>query len=209
MTENIETHEKLPRSIELARELENSYNRIEIKDKLAELLENIEKDTGTRFSHEVSVFYKSMQSEQCLARIERLSRVLEATTLNKPLPISEETESHYANAVVPETEGLKIAFSEGQAPGPIRTVVGFGKTLIGFKTDHLSVTGVKFDDRELRDVATRKRLCRHVVGNLEKNDIRYLVMRIPFNLLPEKHLTQNELAKKPSFIFRGLEFRNT
>ena len=149
-----------------------------------------------------------MQSENCLVRTERLSRVLETVELESPLVVSNENEEHYANAVIPSPEGIKIALSEGLAPGPVRIMVGFGKTIIGFKTDNMLVEEIDFSESEIRDSAERKFLCRHVTGNLSKHDVRYIIIRIPYTYLQEKYLTDSERTKKPKFIFRGMALNN-
>ena len=150
--------------------------------------------------------YSEMEKENCLARVERLSRVLQTVELNQELRISDETETHYASAVIPNHKGIQIAFAEGQAPGPIRTVVAFGKTIIGFRTDNLHVEKIEFNESEIRDTQERNYLCRHVTGKLHKNDIRYVVMRIPRQMLDENHLTDEE-KQEPNlpFIFRAFK----
>ncbi len=199
------TAEKIPESLELARELENTDDENVIKEKLGLLLEKMSSDLGTEYVNNVLKIYENMRSENCLARVEQLSRVLETIELETPLAISDETESHYANAVIPLPEGMQIAFSEGQSPGPVRTVVGFGKTVIGFKTDNLSVSEIDFSGDNFRNQQERKFLCRHVTGNLKKEDIRYIVMRIPIGMMPETHLSEQEKTKKLPFIFRSLK----
>jgi hypothetical protein len=111
--------------------------------------------------------------------------------------------------VIPEDEGIRLALAEGQAPGPFRTMVSFGKTIVGFKTDHLEVAEVDFLDSNtsLRDENLRRYVCRHVVGNIEKEDIKYIVIRIPKNLLDEKHLTEEEKTEPDmTFVFRATHF---
>lgn len=203
---NLEQQEQPPRSLELARQLELCEDQEEMRQKLGELLESISRDVGREFTDEIPGLYRGMLEEKCLARIERLSRVLETIELQSPMHISDDIEYHYANAVVPEPEGIKIAFSEGQAPGPVRAVVGFGKTLIGFKTENMSVSEISFSADDSRDIEQRKHLCRHVSGDLQKEDIRYLIMRIPANLVEDKYLTQKEKTKKTAFVFRGMKF---
>jgi hypothetical protein len=202
---SIKLKESLPKSLELARILENTENVEEIKEKLGLLLKMIEQDLHVEFVSNVALIYNGMQSEDCLVRTEQLSRVLESIEFGVPLHISDDTDSHYANAVLPVPEGIKIAFSEGRAPGPIRAAIGFGKTIIGFKTDHISVSEIDFQESEIRDYKERKHLCRHVSGDLKKEDIRYLVMRIPSHFLEEKYLTSEEKNKKSKFIFRGFK----
>lgn len=203
--EYIPGHE-IPHSLELAQELESTDDEEIIREKLGKMLESIEHDLGIKFTSNVSSIYKGMQNEDCLVRVESLSRVLETVELESPLKISDEHESHYANAVIPNPEGIKIALSEGQAPGPVRIMVGFGKTIIGFKADNILVEEVEFSESDIRDAKERKYLCRHVSGELIKKDIRYLVMRIPFSLLQDQFLTEDEKNKKPHFVFRGMEF---
>ena len=201
------TPEALPKSVELARLLENTPDgegEEGVKEKLGLLLESISADIGKQFTPDADQIYKEMKEQDCLARVEQLSRVLEAIELKKPIQISDEDESHYANAVLPVPQGIKIAFSEGQAPGPLRAMVAFGKTIIGFKTDHLSVEEIDFSEGQFITASERKYLCRHVTGQLETEDIKYLVMRIPFSLMQEKHLTEEEQSKKSPFIFRSM-----
>lgn len=195
---------ELPHSLELAQELENTDNDELIREKLGLMLEAIEGDLGTKFVSNVNELYKSMKSENCLVRAERLSRVLETVELESPLKISDENEQHYANAVIPSPEGIKIALSEGLAPGPVRIMVGFGKTIIGFKADNISVQEIEFGESDIRDPIERKFLCRHVVGELNKEDIRFIVIRIPIHLMQEAYLSNEEREKKPTFVFRGM-----
>lgn len=195
---------ELPNSLELVHELEDTEDENIIKDKIGVMLDSISHDLKIDFVPEVNNFYKRMSEEGCLVRVERLSRVLETVEMNEPLSISDEDESHYANAVIPTPEGIKIAFSEGQAPGPVRVVVGFGKTIIGFRTESLSVNEIEFSETDFRDAQERKYLCRHVKGELKRDDIRYIIIRIPFLLMPEDHLSPAEAKKKPTFVFRGM-----
>lgn len=197
--------EGLPKSVELARLLEHTDDSKEVQEHLGELLVSIETDIGQPLTSDVSAIYKDMYERQCLARIEQLSRVLESIELHKPLAISDEHESHYANAIVPTTEGLHIAFSEGQAPGPVRAVVGFGKTLVGFKTDRIKVEKIDFSETVVNNAEERRFLCRHVSGILDSNDIRHMVLRMPSALVPEHVLTEDERKKKRDFIFRGMQ----
>lgn len=195
----------IPHSLELAKELEGIEDEVVLKEKLSLLMDYISEDLGIEFTDDVNTLYKGMNSENCLVRVEQLSRVLRAVELNETLSISDKDESHYANAVLPIPAGIKIAFSEGQAPGPIRTAIGFGKTIIGFKTGNISVEEIEYTHSEIRDHAERKQICRHVVGDLRKEDIRYLVMRIPRHLLDDQHLSEKEKKSKTPFVFRGLK----
>ena len=198
-----QSNSEIPHSLELAHELESTEDEEVLRQKLGSLLDSMESDLGVEFVSNVNELYKGMQSEDCLVRVESLSRVLETMETSSPMKISDETESHYANAVIPDPRGIKIAFSEGQAPGPVRLAVGFGKTIIGFKSDNVSVEEIEFSESDIRDARERKYLCRHVVGELTREDIRFLVMRMPSSLLDEDHLTEEEKKRKDPFIFRG------
>ena len=209
MIEQQNTYEQPKSAIELAAELENSDNIDYIKENLGKLLDLIQQETGARFQNEVDTIYADMKKENCLVRVEQLSRILETIELNKDLPIGHNAETHYANAVIPEDAGIKLALAEGQAPGPIRAIMSFGKSLIGFKSENLSVSEVDFvpDAAGVRDEQERKYVCRHVEGTLHKEDIKFLVIRIPKHLLDEKHLSSEELEEKDfPFVFRATKF---
>ncbi len=85
-------------------------------------------------------------------------------------------------------------------------MIAFGKTLVGFKTNNVSVEEVDFEDDDIRDIGLRRNVCRHVVGKVEPEDIRCVVMRIPRGYLDERHMTYDEIEEKDlPFIFRGFE----
>lgn len=191
----------------VAKQIEESDDPEFIKAQISELFFDIERELGVTIESDVSDLYKEMKKENCLARIDSLSRVLKTLEFDEPMPIGseEETDDHYANAVIPENEGIQLAFAEGQAPGPVRMLVGFGKTLIGFKTDHLEVKEINFNEDDPRDVAQRAYLCRHVSGELKKDDIKYVVMRIPKHMMPDNMVTdlEKDNIDKIKFLFRG------
>lgn len=193
------------RSFILAREIELIEDEEILKKKLPELLDSMEEDLGLEFTNDVKRLYLEMEKEKCLIRVENLSEVLGVIEEDKTLHISDINETHYANAVIPVPEGIKIAFSEGQAPGPIRLAIAFGKTIIGFKTDHITVDEIDFNKDDVRGSGERKFLCRHVVGDLKRDDICYLIMRIPRPLFTEEYLDEDEKDGKSQFIFRGLK----
>ncbi|MCC7004682.1 hypothetical protein IT397_02075 [Candidatus Nomurabacteria bacterium] len=205
-------HEILRKKIvELSHELEESDNPEYIKENLPILLELIEKDLGIKLlkSSETDNIYKLLEAEGCLLRVEKLSRVIEAIELDKPLDVGE-GDSHYANAVIPNNDGIKLALAEGQAPGPVRMAIGFGgqnfgKTLVGFRQnkEHFKIEEVEFSPEDLRDIEKRSFLCRHVDGRIEKEDIRAVVMRIPKHLMSAEILTDDEKETSGQFVFRS------
>lgn len=206
MFEQQNTYEQPKTAIELAQQLENSEDMDYIKKNLGTLLDLIEKETGHEFKEEIDTIYEDMKKEKCLVRVEQLSRILETIEHNKDLPIGHNAETHYANAVIPEEAGIKLALAEGQAPGPIRAIMSFGKSLIGFKTDNLEVKEVDYvpDAAGVRDEQERKYVCRHVEGTLKKEDIKFLVIRIPKHLLDDEHLKEDEKEDNGfPFVFRA------
>lgn len=201
---NNETIEEMPNSLRLALELEQITDDEDVellKAKLKEFLKSMEDDLHVHYTDNANDLYQRMREENCLVRVEKLSRVLETLKLDKKLHIADEEEYHYANATIPVPEGIKIAFAEGQAPGLVRIALGFGKTIIGFKTDNIKVQEIDFTDRP--DAEERKYLCRHVSGDVDKEDIVSVVMRIPRHLMDDSLLNEKELASKIPFIVRG------
>jgi len=201
--ENASETTELPRSLQLAMELEQATDKGDeiLKSKLKAFLESMELDLNVHYTDNANELYARMREENCLVRVEKLSRVLETLELDKDLHISDEDEYHYANATLPIPEGIKIAFAEGQAPGIVRIAVGFGKTIIGFKTDNIEVSEVEFSNRV--DSEERRYLCRHVVGDIKREDIISVVMRIPRHLMEDSLLNEKELESKSPFIVRG------
>ncbi len=199
-----ETAEHIPHSLAVALELESSTEADEavIREKLSDLLKSMREDLHIEYTDNANELYEKMRQENCLVRVEKLSRVLDTLNSDKKLHIADEDEYHYANATLPVPEGIKIAFAEGQAPGPVRIAVAFGKTIIGFKTDNIKVEEIDFSENR-PDATERKYLCRHVVGDIEKQDIVSVVIRIPRHLMDESLLTEKEMSSKTPFIVRG------
>jgi len=197
--------QELPKSLSLAYQLENTDDESLIRNRIGSLLDSMKEDLHVDFTYKVSELYSLMLNEGCLARVESLYRVLKTIEQDLPLEISDKEDTHYANAVIPNQAGIKIAFSEGQAPGPIRLMVGFGKTTIGFKSENIQVEEVDFNENDLRGAKERRYVCRHVSGILNKNDIKYIILRLPFSFVEEKYMTETERQRKPNFIFRGLK----
>ncbi len=177
----------------------------DIRREMPKVLEAIEEDLGVHFSNDVTSLYRLMQRKGCLARVEQFSRVLAALEGVEPIHVGGGAETHYANAVVPDPDGLALAYAEGQAPGAVRAMIAFGKTIVGFKTDHLSVDQVDFLEEDGRDVARRAQICRHVAGDVQKEDIVAVVIRFPRVTFPEEKMTDDEKQSSPQFIFRGFQ----
>ena len=204
--EDLKNIEGVPRALELAVKLEGLEDISPTQ--VSELLEAMQHEIGVAITNNTNLFYRTMREKDCLVRVETLSRVLSVIELGQKALISEETDNHYANAVIPENDGIKIAFSEGWAPGPVRTAVAFGKTIVGFITENIDVKEIDFDPDDPRGAEERKYLCRHVDGYLTKNDIVSVVMRIPRRLIEDKFLFPDEVGGTNQFIFRGFVFND-
>ena len=194
--------------VRLSRALEESREPEVIKQKLPELFDVLENGLGLSLlkGREVNTIYKLFLENGCLVRVENFTRILEAIELNHGFRVGESADdSHYANAVIPDPEGVKLAFAEGQMSGPLRVAMGLGKSLVGFRVDsgHITVSAVDFSEDDPRDIAKRGYLCRHVEGEIMKDDIRGVVMRIPRAVVSESLLTNEELEGKGQFVFRG------
>jgi hypothetical protein len=196
------------RAVRLTRELEESKDPEFVRHALPELFALLEKELRISLlkGEEIQAIYKQFQTEECLIRVENFTRIMEALELNHGFKVGESVDdTHYANAVIPDPEGIRLAFSEGQASGPLRLAIGLGKSLVGFRADseHIKVSKVDFSEDDARDVGKRAYLCRHIEGQIEKDDIRGVVMRIPRNIMHESLLTGDEVEGESQFLFRG------
>jgi len=188
--------------LRLAEALEFSDDEVSIREQLPSFFHYLEVTLGVTITNDVTNLYAHMKEKQCLGRIEHISRIVKALEKNIPFEIGK-GDTHYANAVIPEPEGISLAFGEGQAPGPIRIMIGFGKTLVGFTTDNISVSNVDFIEDDFRDTQKRTYLCRHVDGQLSKEDIKTVVVRIPRKLVALENLFDDEKEVSSPFVFRG------
>lgn len=177
----------------------------ESKVLIRELLEHLQSDLHFELSSDITALYHHMAEENLLARVENATRVIECVAFDKPISVGSE-DRHYANAVTAQPEGLRIAMAEADTLGPVRLLVGLDvKALVGFKNDHLSVSEIDDMEDDIRNVALRKTQCRHVAGEIRKEDIRYMVMRIPRRFFPEENMSDEEIKLRTNFVFRGVQ----
>ena len=175
----------------------------ESKNLVSELLSHLDTDLHLELSANIGSIYAEMLRENLLARVERVASVIECMATNTPITVGS-ADSHYANSVTADPEGLRIAMAEADAVGPVRLLVGLDlKALVGFSTDHLTVSEIDDNEHDLRDTNLRKGVCRHVSGEIHRDDIRYVVMRIPRSCFPEDALVPEEKNISGNFIFRG------
>lgn len=210
--EPVKSLEAVDRSIitALAVKLEKSETAEETKEILKRILFFLESILKMEFTGNVTRIYNTMREEGLMLRGESISKIFETIINHKPLRVGDK-DDHYANAVIPEPEGIKIAFAEARAPGPIRLIVAFDiRSLIGFEPDNLEVSAIevsriKTSETDPRDTALRSNLCRHVSGNLLPRQIKYLILRVPRSVFPEEYLGPDE-SEETKFVFRGGKF---
>ncbi|MDQ3089610.1 MAG: hypothetical protein M3Q24_00450 [bacterium] len=217
MKENLESN--LPESVDKYRVLTELVEDIEavseskdlnmgekterLKELVEDLLDHISDDLELDLSSEVSDIYNEMSQRNLLARVESVKNVVECLSVKKPIKVGDK-DHHYANCVTSDKEGLRIAMAEAEAIGPVRLLMGLDlKALIGFSNDHIEVAGIEDNEFDLRDTTLRKVHCRHIVGQIYAEDIKYLVLRIPKHFFPESKLLDDEKMSLGKFIFRG------
>lgn len=198
-----------PRLLELAESIENADNEDEKRESINKFLDVFSETFHVKFSSDVTSLYRAMEDEGLLVRLEALSLVMGDLLEHKPIHLGRKGEGKYANVVIPKNEGIKIAFSEGLAPGPVRLIVGFDvRSAIGFDPQGLEVSDIDVSEFDPRDVNLRAAVCRHVEGDLPPENIKYLILRLPSHLVDEHHLLDKEIENAPEFIFRGARFSN-
>ncbi len=179
------------------------------KGLVADLLTHIQDDLHFELTENVTSVYQEMNKANLLARVESVRRVIECLAENKPIEVGKGGD-HYANSVTSDVEGLRIAMAEAEALGPVRLLVGLDlKALVGFTNDHVEVTEIDDNEFDLRDTTLRRAYCRHLEGEIHKEDIKYMVMRIPRNVFPVRFLNDFERKQPSSFIFRAVKIANT
>lgn len=188
--------------------LSNEYSQSEIiewsRELVADLLEHIERDFELQLTQDVTSIYKNMNRENLLARVESVKKVIECLANETPIEVGKGGEK-YANSVTSDLEGLRIAMAEAEALGPVRLLVGLDlKALVGFTNDHVEVTEISEQEFDLRDTTLRQAYCRHLEGEIRKEDIRHMVMRIPRKVFPVQFLNDIEKKQNTPFIFRGV-----
>jgi hypothetical protein len=195
-----ETEETL---ISLAEKIESLEDIEELRQAVGRFLEILENDTHTELSQEITKVYGEMSKENLLARVEGLRNIARCLINGEPIEVGA-GDSHYANSVTADPEGLRIAMAEAEAPGPVRLLVGLDmKAMIGFSNDHVSVDEIDDNEFDLRDTTLRKAYCRHIHGQIMPEDIRYVVLRIPRRVFPEELMLEEEKNSGSKFIFRG------
>ncbi|OHB20210.1 MAG: hypothetical protein A2939_03315 [Parcubacteria group bacterium RIFCSPLOWO2_01_FULL_48_18] len=195
--------EKEERLMDLAQRLEEISPEDSSAPRLmAEFLAAFAEAFYVTLSSDVDALYKEMEEKKFLLRLESVKRITECLIKKAPLELGG-GKKRYANAVT--VEGLRIAFAEGDAPGPIRLLVGFDSA-IGFDARGLKVEDIEMEEDDPRDARFRIAYCRHVSGNLPPERIKYFIVRIPEYMFPPELLTDEERRGGGKFMFRGARF---
>lgn len=212
--ESPEQHKDFSELLEIVKKIEDvavskEYTPAEVIEwsrvLVADLLEHIRDDLHMELTENVTSLYQEMNRENLLARVESVKRVIECLAEDKPIEVGK-GEEHYANSVTSDLEGLRIAMAEAEALGPVRLLVGLDlKALVGFTNDHVEVSEIDENEFDLRDTTLRRAYCRHLKGEIHKEDIKYMVMRIPRGVFPVQYLNDLERKQPSSFIFRGVK----
>ena len=190
-------------NLEAIERLECAEDENEIREALPKFFLFLEREVGAETTTDIDHLYQEMEKQHELVRLENIRRVVEALSSHRSLKIGS-GEDHYANAVTAENEGIRIALAEGEAPGPLRLLIGFDvKTAIGFDPEGLKVYDIDQDEFDLRNILARSALCRHVEGELPPEQIHHIVTRVPRHLMPEELLTAREKDSETPYIFRG------
>lgn len=192
--------------VTIAQAMEKAETEEEMRKYINEFIDRLPNDLHVELTDDVNSVYDALSRDNLLVRLESPSVVVKSLVTNEPLHLGGGGD-HYANTVIAENEGIKIALSEGEAPGPIRLLIGFDvRSAIGFDPKGIEVHDIDIDEFDLRDTTLRSALCRHVEGNLKPENIKYLIMRIPKHFLEEKNLTDAERKKSSLFVFRVAKF---
>lgn len=162
---------------------------------------------GLEMDNETEKLFKTIaQRPNSIIRQERFDSVIKLLKGEK-INLSFPEGTLYANAAVfgPNGEGLEIAFNEGRASG-----YGITSAIIidpATKEGHpsLEVSKINQSQCELRD----RSACRAISGVITKENIKYIVVRIPTKLVPKNYITPDE--EESTYIFRtvSLESKET
>ncbi len=171
---------------------------------------------GSHFNN-VGEMYPLLQGENLFVRREDPQVVAKAFSDELPIEIhNKQGTEPYPNAVEWNyqygTHGLENAFLEG------RTQLNGIVTVIGFKQQHVKKTEVNKIASSVVQPGGKVVDRSHVVsidGLVPKEDIRFIVMKIPQKLVPNEFLTEEEADRgddggkgNPKYVFRGVLFED-
>lgn len=185
-----------------------------------ELSRQTYKDLGTFFLNNGAEFvtdvndiykeYKDSYSNPLVVRREDPEKVTElAEGMNLDLrfdpKVSRDRGDKYANCAIwpygkNPVAGIKNAFLEGRGmAGPIVALTGINPNKEKTELDKPENAQLKVGDIEREAV-------RIFSGEVSKEDLRFIILRIQKNFFPEENLTEEEKKTESKQIFRGFEF---
>ena len=192
----------------LCKKLEEEHNPEKFKELMPLFLKGIEDLFKNKLTEQVTPIYKKMQDEKLILRVENMSRVIQSFKNHEGYVIGNKGD-HRANCVIPENEGIKLAFAEGFAPGPVRLLIGYDvRTAIAFSPEKVLVTAIDDLEIETRDAKVRKNLCRHIEGTIEPEHIKSVILRVLKKFFQESRMTEQEINSNTFYIIRGIEIYN-
>ncbi len=194
--------------LSIAQRIEQTKDVNECKELMPGFLEALETLAHDPLNPEIERIYREMQAQDLLLRVENISRVAESIKTHTPYHVGD-AEDHYANSVIPENDGIKIAFAEATAPGPVRLLIGFDvRTAISYSPESIHVYNIDETENDLRDISLRKKVCKHVEGVITPELIKHIVIRCPRTIFPEDRMTNEEKNTQHMYIFRAVTLKH-
>lgn len=170
-------------------------------------------EAGGEYFENVTDLYEKLAGESLAVRREDPRAVLAFLEGAAPLSLHQEEDAPYPNAAKWKYEegsrGLENAFLEG------RTHLNGAVTVVGFAPEHVREFPLMNEAGEVILPGGRKIDRSNVIsleGEIPKDDVRFVVVRLPAQYVPEHALTEEESeqlaapASGPRYIFRGVRF---
>ncbi|MDD5043792.1 MAG: hypothetical protein PHD51_04010 [Patescibacteria group bacterium] len=157
-------------------------------------IENALEAKGIFIEEDIGEIYKDIfqHAGGLLVRREAIDRVVDLLFLGKGIKISGQ-EHGGGNSAVVSDEGIKIAMAEGQTdPGIISLMF-------------LSKNNLQIEDCPADPLRPNRQFCRRTTGEISKDNLKYLIFRIPKQYFPQDEVLPEE--EEDRFIFRGIDFR--
>lgn len=178
------------------------------KDFSSFLIEN-----GGEFASDVNNVYKKYQdsySDPLVVRREdpeKVAQLVDGKDLDlsfDPKVVGDRGDKYANSAIWPygknPVAGIRNAFLEGRGmAGPMVTL-----TAIKADPDNTNIETPENAKMKVGDI--EREAVRIFSGNVSKEDLRFIILRIQKDFFPEENLTEQELKTNPKQIFRAIEF---
>jgi hypothetical protein len=175
------------------------------------------KAIGGTFYEDVNDMYHSLEQKEMIIRKHALEDIFEKVTAGEPIHVGLDSSAqsskndYYANAALwdprsGDNSGFYNAFMEGRAS--MNGVVG----VMGFAKEAVEVHEVRADAKSVGNINRENVVS--VQGDIRKEDLQFLLIRIPSFVMPEKMITDedeeamdDQVTKgQQPFVFRGFTF---